>query len=107
MKQRMVKKVLGMALIGTLAVTLFGQAVLHLWNWLMPVIFGLPQIGFWQALGLTALSWILFGMRGMHTGGRHGCGGGRHLSPEQREQFRSRFGQRCGGRGKSPVTESV
>ena len=30
MKQRMVKKVLGIAVIGNLAVTLFGQAVLHL-----------------------------------------------------------------------------
>ena len=30
MKQRMVKKVLGIAVIANLAVTLFGQAVLHL-----------------------------------------------------------------------------
>jgi hypothetical protein len=26
-----------------------------LWNWLMPVIFELPVITFWQALGLSAL----------------------------------------------------
>ncbi len=31
-----------------------------LWNWLMPVIFKLPVITFWQALGLTCLSNILF-----------------------------------------------
>lgn len=31
-----------------------------LWNWLMPVIFKLPEIGFWQALGLNLLSGILF-----------------------------------------------
>jgi membrane protein required for beta-lactamase induction len=31
-----------------------------LWNWLMPVIFGLPTIGFWQALGLCALCSLLF-----------------------------------------------
>ncbi len=27
-----------------------------LWNWLMPVIFGLPIIGFWQSFGLMFLS---------------------------------------------------
>ena len=30
-----------------------------LWNWLMPGIFKLPAIGFWQAAGLLALSHIL------------------------------------------------
>ena len=30
-----------------------------LWNWLMPVIFGLVKISFWQALGLNILSGIL------------------------------------------------
>jgi len=38
-----------------------GPAVtMWLWNWLMPVIFGLPTIGFWQALGLLVLTSILF-----------------------------------------------
>lgn len=31
-----------------------------LWNWLMPVIFGLPLISFWQAAGLMLLISILF-----------------------------------------------
>jgi hypothetical protein len=31
-----------------------------LWNALMPGIFKLPAIGLWQALGLLALSHILF-----------------------------------------------
>ena len=30
-----------------------------LWNWLMPVIFDLPKITFWQALGLNLLSSLL------------------------------------------------
>lgn len=34
--------------------------VMLLWNWLMPVIFGLPAISFWQALGLNLLSGFLF-----------------------------------------------
>lgn len=31
-----------------------------LWNWLMPEIFGLKAITFWQAWGLVFLSGILF-----------------------------------------------
>jgi len=31
-----------------------------LWNWLMPGIFGLVEIGYWQAMGLNLLSSILF-----------------------------------------------
>ena len=38
-----------------------GVVVQWLWNWLLPEIFGLPRITFWQALGLLALSRILFG----------------------------------------------
>jgi len=32
-----------------------------LWNWLMPKIFGLTQIGFSEALGLCFLGGFLFG----------------------------------------------
>ena len=32
----------------------------YLWNWLMPEIFGLKAITFWQAFGLSLLSGILF-----------------------------------------------
>jgi hypothetical protein len=31
-----------------------------LWNWLMPELFHLPVVTFWQALGITALANILF-----------------------------------------------
>jgi len=31
-----------------------------LWNWLMPVIFGLVKISFWQAIGLNLLTDIFF-----------------------------------------------
>jgi hypothetical protein len=53
----------GIAGIGLLA--LFGFVVMWLWNWLMPKIFGLPQIGYWEGWGLLVLAKILFGgMRG-------------------------------------------
>ena len=31
-----------------------------LWNWLMPVLFGLPTITFAQAAGLLGLCYLLF-----------------------------------------------
>lgn len=39
---------------------LCGLVTMWLWNALMPGIFKLPAIGLWQALGLLALSHILF-----------------------------------------------
>lgn len=45
---------------------LLGVVVMLLWNWLIPPIFGLAAIGYWQALGLFLLARILFG--GFHGG---------------------------------------
>ena len=46
---------------GVLAVTVFTFGLMLLWNWLMPLIFGLMVITFWQALGLLVLAKLLFG----------------------------------------------
>jgi hypothetical protein len=40
---------------------LFGAVVMWLWNWLMPVIFHLGIITYWQAVGLAILGRLLFG----------------------------------------------
>jgi len=53
---------------------LFGWAVMYLWNWLMPEIFGLPTIGYWQAWGLVLLSHILLKGGWGGSGGGHGGG---------------------------------
>ena len=34
--------------------------VMWLWNWIMPAIFGLVRITFWQALGINLLCGFLF-----------------------------------------------
>ena len=34
--------------------------VMLLWNWLMPAIFSLSTIGFWQAMGISCLCHLLF-----------------------------------------------
>ena len=89
----MARKLAVMVPIGIAAIAIFtflgGQLVMQLWNWLMPAIFGLPQLTFWQAVGLLVLSRVLFG--GMGMGGR----GGRKsddFTPEQKARFRRRFG---------------
>lgn len=79
-----------------------GQMVMHLWNCLLPPLFGWRTITFWQALGLLALSRILFG--GMSGGHRYRPSGFRNrikdrcgnLTPEEREQFRQRLRERWG-----------
>ena len=52
-------------------VTLCGVVTMGLWNALMPAIFKLPTIGFWQALGLLLLSRILLKGGAGHAGHRH------------------------------------
>jgi predicted tellurium resistance membrane protein TerC len=49
------------AIIITVLVIGFGYVVMYLWNWLMPAVFGLTTITFWQAIGLGLLSKLLFG----------------------------------------------
>ena len=39
---------------------LFGYFVMLLWNWLLPDIFGLKKISYWQAWGLVLLCHLLF-----------------------------------------------
>jgi len=99
MKRRWIGRGLKIVLFVTLFIAVLGQVVQHLWDWLMPGIFGLHPIDFWQAIGLLALSWILFG--GFR--GRHGCRGGwrrgmrerwEQMTPEQRERFQGFLGPR-------------
>jgi hypothetical protein len=42
-----------------------------LWNWLMPSIFGLPQIGVAQAFGLLLLSGFLVGHKTIEVSMTH------------------------------------
>lgn len=91
--------VLKMAAMALLAITVGGQIVLHLWNWLTPTLFGWHTIDFWQALGLLVLSRLLFGgFRGYPGfGGRRMMARWERMTPEQREQFMQGMGRgRCG-----------
>lgn len=78
-----------------------GWVVQHLWNWLLPTLFGWPVLGWWQAVGLLALCRILFGGFGMHGGPSSRIRGRmedrwNRMSPGERERIheamRGRFG---------------
>lgn len=43
-----------------LAILLTWLPCYFLWNWLMPQIFGLPELTMWQTLGVITLSSLLF-----------------------------------------------
>jgi hypothetical protein len=66
---------------------LFGWIVMLLWNWLMPEIFGLKSVTYWQAWGLLALSCILFGRIG-GSGSSSGSKSDRRRKKELRRYLR-------------------
>jgi hypothetical protein len=59
----------GFAILGLGFIAIVGLVVMVLWNWLMPDIFGIKRIDYWQAWGLLILSWILFKPWGRGNGG--------------------------------------
>ncbi|HEV2275468.1 MAG TPA: hypothetical protein VGR96_14950 [Acidobacteriaceae bacterium] len=111
MKTKRIAKILKVMLIVVAASVVVGFLVQGLWNWLMPPIFGLRLISFWQALGLFFLGKLLFG--GFR--GRHGCGGPwrkrmkerwASMTPEERERFRQGMQARCGSFVPPPETSA-
>ena len=69
----------------------FGAVVMLLWHALVPSIFGLAAVNFWQALGLLALCRILFGSFG---GLRHGLGAHFHSNPVRKKWQKMTSGER-------------
>src|ERR1700722_16704278 len=94
------KKVIGIIILAIIGVFVFGSIVMLLWNALMPVIFHLPLISFWQALGLLILTKILFS--GFRGGGPRAQwkkdklkDAWKNMTPEQKEKLKSEWGRRC------------
>jgi hypothetical protein len=70
MRGRTPLEIAGIIIVGAAAIVglaiLFGFIIMWLWNWLMPDLFGLTTLTYWQAVGLFILFKILIG----------GCGSG-------------------------------
>src|SRR5215471_9251260 len=89
-----VARVVKFAVFVIVGIGVAGLVVMLLWNSLMPALFALPMIGFWQAVGLLLLSRILFGGLRGHGRARH-WGWRRRMmqrwakmTPDEREKFR-------------------
>jgi hypothetical protein len=90
-----------------------GEIVKLLWNWLLPPLFGLHALTFWQGLGILILARILFGGIGRHGSsdrpfsrrrmrermaermGQRMADRWEHMTPEERERFRQGMGRWC------------
>lgn len=90
-------------LLGIVGLVVLGFVISGLWNALMPGIFGLPAIGFWQALGLFLLARLLVGSFGGRRM-RHArfARGWKHLTPEERRRFREAMCPRGPGENVTP-----
>ncbi|MCK0161027.1 hypothetical protein [Allomuricauda sp. F6463D] len=67
-----VVKVIAMIILGGLLLLLANYVLMRLWNWLMPDLFGVSTITYWQALGIFILAKLLFGFGG--GGGKNKSG---------------------------------
>ncbi len=64
---KIVGMVLGGIIIAALLAFLLGWVIMLLWNWLMPALFGLGTITYWQGFGIFFLAKLLFGFGGDHS----------------------------------------
>lgn len=100
-----VLKIIGLVILGIIFVVAIGFVVQGLWNWLMPMIFGLPHISYWQGVGLLLLAKILFG--GISGSGNDSKGNssspkneirgavGQAIHEEMQQEFRREFEEKC------------
>ncbi|MBN1339172.1 MAG: hypothetical protein JXA03_07605 [Bacteroidales bacterium] len=59
--------VIGGIVLATIFAFIFGYFVMLLWNWIMPELFGLPEIDYWLAFGIIILARLIFGGFGGHS----------------------------------------
>jgi len=84
-------RIIGWTLMGVcfaaLFALVFGFVVKWLWNWLMPALFGLGAITYWQAFGIVLLAKLLFGGFGGHHRSNHD-----HFSSRFHDRWHGFFG---------------
>jgi len=111
-----------LAMVGIALLMALGDWIVqHLWNGLLPPLFGWRMITFWQALALLVLCRILFG--GFSGGGHRGMGMSMRrrmrermeerwaerwekMTPAEREKFRQGMHARCGFGDATAANES-
>jgi hypothetical protein len=91
--------IIGGVILAAALALLFGLLVMVLWNWIMPEVFGLPPLTYWQSWGIVLLAHILF-----KAGGHRDHNHRKSRDEEWKERFRDRFKTRfwVGGSEKRP-----
>jgi hypothetical protein len=101
---------------GVFFLLLLGLVTMLLWNWLIPALFNGPELRFIEALGLIALSKILFsGWGGGRRWGRPGAASWKNkyyeklstMSPEDRERFKNRMREKWCSPGAPEAKENA
>ncbi len=80
-------KVIAMIVLGGILFLLANYLLMRLWNWLMPDLFGVGTVTYWQALGIFVIAKLLFGFGG-------GGGGKSKSSSSHKKKVRS--SNKCG-----------
>ena len=106
MKTWWMKKAAGFLVAAVAMILIAGGVVMALWNAVIPDLFHVQPLGYWQAVGLLCLTHVLFRGFGRWKYGRPGMYSHhwKHrleeklaaMTPEEREQFKSEWKRRCG-----------
>lgn len=99
-------KIVGMILVFAAIVAALSALVMYLWNTILTDVTNVKPLTFWKAMGLLLLAKILFG--GVGKGfGRKGGSKRKHwknkwmnMSPEERNEAKSRWKEHCNKRNK-------
>ena len=98
---------------GTLFIGGFTFLTMWLWNSLVPGIFGLTALNFWQTLGLMVLGRLLTGGFAKHGGsgrfrGKFMRERWQNMSEAERQQYMQRWGRhRCGPSPEAPAQDNT
>ena len=102
-RSRLTRMIFLFIVVAPIAVFVFGQVVMLLWNNALVPVLHVSEVTFWQGLGILVLSKILFSS----FGGKGGSGRyywkqrmmWNQMTPEQREKFKEEWRNRSHRRG--------
>ncbi len=100
-----VLKIIGFVILGAAACFLFGLVIMWLWNWLMPMIFNLPALNYWQSVGVLALASILFGRFGGHSSSSEKKKKHTPIRDSIKEEIKKEFEKEYGKHGDNQANE--
>src|SRR6185436_4675546 len=112
-RSRLTRMIFLFIVVAPIAVFVFGQVVMLLWNNALVPVLHVSEITFWQGLGILVLSKILFSSFSGRGGSNRYYWKQRmmwdQMTPEQKEKFREEWrnrSQRWGHRRWAPGDES-